>query len=116
MVAATRNLKIERNATYRKSYQLFVKDQQIDLSGFTAKMQIRETPQSDTILLELSTQNGKLSLDTSLGIITLKLEVDDISTVLVSAASYDLVLTSASNISTRLLMGRVIFVDGVTRG
>jgi len=62
-----RNVVIEQGATYRLHFLVRDVDelgeQVRDLSGWTARMQIREAAEAPTALLELSTENGGISVD-----------------------------------------------------
>jgi hypothetical protein len=95
----------------------------VNLSGYTAKMQIRSKPESKAIILELSTTtgggNGRITLGTSgdftTGAINLFISASDTASLSVCQnAVYDLELTSGS-IVTRILQGNVIISPEVTR-
>ena len=116
-MAARYDFYINQGTTW--SVSLTYKDDQgvpIDLSNYTAKMQIRLSVESSKVLLELSTTNGKITIDGPNGRIQLQLEPNDTTSLgLVRRGVYDLELTSPSLIVDRLLEGVVYFNPEVTR-
>ena len=87
----------------------------VDLSGYSAKMHIRSKPESKALILELSTDNGRLVLNETTGSIRLFISASDTATLSVcDKAVYDLELTTGA-ITTRILQGNVIISPEVTR-
>ena len=89
----------------------------VDLSGFTAKMQIRSKPESKAVILELSTAvgNGRIILNESTGSIRLFISASDTATLSVCDKDvYDLELYNGA-VTTRILQGNVIISPEVTR-
>lgn len=87
----------------------------VNLSGYTAKMHIRSKPESKALILELSTNNGRIVLNEATGSIRLFISASD--TAFLSScdkAVYDLELTTGS-VTTRVLQGNVIISPEVTR-
>lgn len=89
----------------------------IDLSGYTAEMQVRQTINSnDPPLMTASTGNGYIAITAASGLITIS--VPNAITQLIPAplkAWYDLVLTSGVGVKTRLIFGQVTIPELVTR-
>jgi hypothetical protein len=116
MSAATYNFEIEQGTSLNKS--VVWKDSNgvaVNLAGYTARMQIRETIDSDLVLLELSTTNGKIVVVPTQGKITLEFDPEDTSGEFWTRGVYDLELTSGSGFVTRLLKGKVTLSKEVTR-
>jgi hypothetical protein len=118
MAAGKLNLpSIEKGATYR--HTLYWKDKSnvaINMTGCTAKLQIRETISSPTVLLELSTTNGYIIITGTIGKIELYIP-DEVTTLLVgSGGIYDLEIYWTDGDITRLVEGKWAFKDEVTRG
>ena len=89
----------------------------VNLSGFTAKMQIRSKPESKAVILELSTAvgNGRIILNESTGSIRLFISATDTALLSVcDKAVYDLELYNGA-VTTRILQGNVIISPEVTR-
>ena len=114
--AGTLHLTIEQGATFNPV--LTWKDQAgtpIDLTGYTARMQIRATVDSSTVIHELSTANGELTLGGTAGTITFGIPAATTAGFTFDEAVYDLELTDASGVVTRLLKGNVYLSPEVTR-
>lgn len=107
---------IEKGATYR--HTLYWKDSSetaINLTGCTAKLQVRATVDSTIVLLELSTTNLGLIITSLLGKIDLYIS-DEATTVLTGTGGvYDLEIYFNTGDTTRLVEGKVAFKPEVTR-
>jgi hypothetical protein len=87
----------------------------VDLTGFTAKMHIRSKPESKALILELSTSNGRITLNETTGSIKLFISASDTASLSVcDKAVYDLELYNGA-VTTRILQGNVIISPEVTR-
>lgn len=107
---------IKKGATFSK--ELRWKDENgtpINLTGYIARMQIRETVESTTTIVDLTTENGRIALGGALGTITLTISATDTMSITQSSAVYDLELVAGGGLVTRLLEGDVLFTDNVTR-
>lgn len=117
MPAAKLNLPIiEKGATYR--HTLFWKDSNnaaINLQDCTAKMQVRKTKTSETVLLELSTQNGGLIITAAAGQIDIFISDEDTENLPGTGGIYDLEIYHGNGYITRLCEGTLEFSDQVTR-
>lgn len=85
------------------------------LAGFTARMQVRKTLLADPPDLDLTTENGGITLGGAEGTITLNATAVETSAVQSLAGVYDIELISPSGFVTRLLEGQVEFTPEVTR-
>lgn len=118
MAAGKKNIVIEKGATFKMS--LLWKDQNnapVDLTGYTARMQVRKTISSDTALLSLTTENGDIVLGGTAGTILIEVSDADTSAIPdnVKSGVYDLEMESASGIVTRLIEGEADIRPEVTR-
>ncbi len=93
----------------------------VNLTSYSAKMQIRSSVKSKAIILELSTENGRLTLgtggDITTGAINLFVSAEDTAELSVCdnvKAVYDLEMTQGYTVS-RILQGNVIIVPEVTK-
>lgn len=88
----------------------------VDLSSYSARMQIRERKDSADILLELTTDNGRLLLGTE-GAITFNVEADDTAALDFDCAVYDLELIEPlpSTKVIRLIEGEITLSKEVTQ-
>lgn len=136
MPARKRDFIIEKGADFQR--QLFLKPgSDADIRNFTARMQVRSAVSSEVVVLDLTTENGRINC--GYGVITINVTAA-ITTALDTSglnskgkvtepgpigelpyesegkiALYDLELISPSGIVTRYLEGRVCIVDNVTR-
>jgi hypothetical protein len=113
---AKHNLYVYRGATF--SEQITWKDEggtPIDLTSFTARMQMRETVESSTPFLTLTTENGGITLGGAAGTINI-LATAATSAITATGGVYDLEIVAADTVTvTRLLEGIVIISPEVTR-
>ena len=117
MSASKLNLpSIEKGATYR--HTLFWKDSTntpINLTGCSAKMQVRDTVDASIVRIELSTINNRLTITPLLGQIDLYISDEDSTTLVGLGGVYDLEVYFANGDTTRLVEGKITFKPEVTR-
>lgn len=124
MTAATKDLKIEQGATYRLPFQWCAKNSDgsvgapHDITGWSARMQIREKLTSEDVMVDATSDNGLLVLGGADGRVTIQL-TEDATMALVKNGVYDLELVDPNQppgLGTyRLLEGKVTVVKNVTR-
>lgn len=115
-MAAKQNFTIEQGATFKKRMIWRNKNgRPIDLTGYTAKMQLRTAASSSTSILDLLTSNSRITIDGTHGIIDLLVSATDTAALSVMTAVYDLILTSPTGTVTRLLEGKITITPGVSR-
>ena len=86
----------------------------VDLTGYTARMQIRAKLESDIVLLSLTTENGGIVINNTTKTITLVIAATDTTTITWLTGVYSLELISGSTVST-LITGNVTVKKEVTR-
>jgi hypothetical protein len=89
-------------------------NQPIDLSGVTARMQIRPKIDSTEIIDTLTTENGGIVLDNTLKTITLEIDESDTATYSFKSAVYDLEVIKNNDVIP-FLTGTVLLTKEVTR-
>ncbi len=115
MPAGTHNFEIEQGATWTR--EILVKDSlgvPIDLTGITARMQIRDTVESSSFLIELSTANGRITVNGPAGELTLTISAVD-TAALMTGGVYDLEIVNVDATVDRLLEGNVVLSPEATR-
>jgi hypothetical protein len=116
MPAQRYNLIIEQGATFRRSFAIKENGVAVDLSGHTARMQIRETVSSSTTLLEASTSNGRITITGATGTVLVQISATDTAALTFARGVYDLLVTRTSDgYVTRHVQGDVRLDLGVTR-
>jgi hypothetical protein len=101
-----------RTLTWRDSLGVLV-----PLAGLRARMQIRPKPESPLVLLELTTENGRIAL-TDPGVITLSISAADTAALAFKTAHYDLEIVDPTAVPEhvdRLVQGTVTLSQEVTR-
>jgi hypothetical protein len=87
----------------------------INLTGYTARMQIRLKRTSSGFLHELTTENGGITLGGAAGTIILLITSGDTTAFTFTSAVYDLELIDGSAVVTRLLQGSVALSTEATK-
>ena len=116
MAAGKYDFYIEQGATFDQ--EIVWRDSNnspVNLTGYTARLQIRKSVTATTPILTLTAENGKITLGGSTGKVTLYLAPSDTSPLTAFSGVYDLELQSASGFVTRLLEGQVEISREVTR-
>lgn len=85
-----------------------------DLSGYTARMMIRQSIRDDTVLDELTTENGRIEITALSGKVVLKFPSSATEGYDFTRGVYDLELVSGA-VVTRILQGEVEVDLEVTR-
>lgn len=117
MPAAKYDLKIEQGADFKES--LVLRDDQgvlINLTGYTAEMQIRPYVSSDTVLLNATSANGLISITPAEALIELIFDNATTAALIYTKCVYDLEVTKPSGEVVRLIEGNVYVTPQVTRG
>lgn len=88
----------------------------VNLTGYTAKLQIREKPEAVNPLIELSTENGGIIFSlVEVGTFTLTISSTATTAITWNTGVYDLLMIAPDLTVTRLIEGRVTVSKGVTR-
>jgi fibronectin type 3 domain-containing protein len=86
----------------------------VNLTGYTAALKIRPTVESSTTTLSLTQASG-LTLGGAAGTVTITLTAANTTTLASGNYVYDLKVTSAGGVATRLVEGDVIVSAEVSR-
>jgi hypothetical protein len=114
-LAGTYNIIADRGATFTRI--ITWKDANgalINLTGYTAKLQVRQTYTSTVADLELSTANGRIVLGGAAGTIQLTAPYTAMN-FSADQYVYDLEMTSAASVVSRLVMGSFTLREEVTQ-
>jgi hypothetical protein len=115
-MAANYDIVMDQGATFNRV--ITWQDSQaipVNLTGYTARMQIRSEVDSSTAALSLTTENGRIALGGTAGTITLTVSATDTVAVTAGEYVYDIELVSGSGTVTRLLQGCFTVDAEVTR-
>jgi hypothetical protein len=110
-----RLLRIQQGSTWGLDVQLTDdQGQPLDLTGATAKMQLRRYPSSPDVLLELSTENQRIQIGTD-GTLLLIIPAAVTAALAARPGCYDLAVTLPPNPAEIVLGGDYLILPGVTR-
>lgn len=90
-------------------------NQPVDLTGFTARMQIRNDIDSTAVIAELTTANSGIVIDNTQKTITLLISATNTTLFSFTTAVYDLELVSSGDQVTPFCGGIITLVKEVTR-
>jgi hypothetical protein len=110
----TYNVVAYQGADWDRTFTVTQGGSALNLSGYTAAMQVREAADSTAFLLSLSNGSG-ITLGGTAGTIAVAITAAQSSAVNAGSYAYDLELTSSGGQVTRLLQGGFTVSGNVTR-
>ena len=114
MPAGIYNFTCEQGSTFSRDIEVTNFDDTVrDLSGFTARMQVRRDIEASSALVELTTENGRIQIPPSTGTVGLTISAAD-TAALTQGGIYDLELIGSTSIVERLLQGNFNLDANVT--
>jgi hypothetical protein len=121
MIAGVYNIFCEQGTTFGRTFELQYPDpvdpsifNVYDLSGHTARLQVRRTVESSSTLIELTTENNGIEIDAVLGKILVQMTSTQTS-ALTSSGVYDLEIQDAGGNVSRVVQGTFTLSLEVTR-
>lgn len=114
-MSAYQELEIEEGADW--SDEILIVDANgapIDLTGYTAQSDIKRSADDDTVLIEMSTANGRIVITPSTGSIMRVLTAVETTGLTWRNAVHDLIVISAMGVVTRICAGPVIYNQAIT--
>lgn len=117
MAAFKLPLKIDQGATFNQivTWKTGTPPAVVNLTGCTARMQVRGKLTDTAVLLDLTTANGGIVLGGVAGTVTIKLSAAQTTAIAWKAAVYDLEIIFADGTVRRLLSGSTTVSPEVTR-
>jgi hypothetical protein len=117
MSAGTQNLIIDQSADWYCNFVYYSDTAQtipVNLTGYTAKMQMRSNASDSKAVLTLQTGSG-ITITGATGTIALHATAAQTSAIVAGYYVYDLEITSGAGIVTRLIQGQIQVSPAVTR-
>ena len=108
------NIKCPQGATFDKTFTITVNGSAMNLTGYTAAMQVRETYDSSSTVLSLTSGTG-ITLGGTAGTIAVLVSSTATTALADGFYSYDLEITSGGGVTDRLLQGKFVVTPQVTR-
>lgn len=100
----------------------------MNLTGYQARMQVRESFASKVKVFDLTTENGRITLDAANGIVTMHMDAAVTAGAVINPAKtawidgkqaqqlvFDLEMIAQDGAVTRLIQGAALFVPEVTK-
>lgn len=116
MPAAQIDLSIEKGEDYSKIFYWKDKNKVAkDLTGYTARMQIRSSINAASFLIELTTENSGIVLTPAEGKIELVMTDTETSALSGTKGIYDLELIDGGGLVKKFSRGSVAMTDEVTK-
>ena len=115
-LAGTYNIVADQGATFSRAF--IKKDDEkriIPLTGYSARMQVRETYDSQNTVLNLTTENDYIIIEGARGILSIVIPDDDTRILTPGEYVYDLELIYPDGQVERMLMGTFTVRREVTR-
>jgi len=109
------NFLCPQGSTFSKQITYKIEDEPINLTGYAARMQVRENYYSPDALLDLSSPSNGLTIDPINGIINILVSNEDTSSLPPGNFLYDLELESEGGTVSRIIEGSFIVTPEVTR-
>ena len=115
MLAGNYNFTIDQGAHFERVVTIKNPDNSLyDLSNHTARMQIRTEIDADSVVIELTTENGRIALGGDDGTITLTILAEDTENITTDGV-YDIEIIDDSDRVFRVLKGKIRLEPEVTR-
>ena len=108
------DITVIQGATFNPIFTYSINGLPVNLTGYTARMQIRPSVDSDTILATLTTENGGILITPLAGQIQLLMSATRTAALSFVVGVYDLEIITGVSVD-RLLQGQVILSKEVTR-
>jgi hypothetical protein len=114
-MAGQKNFEVDQNATF--SFIVEYKDNNglpIDLTGSTAKMQVRDTKGGSKLAFSLTTPAGGITITPLLGKLTIKMTPTQTNKLFYPKSSYDIMVTDSNGNKIKMLEGFLTLSRSVT--
>lgn len=115
MIPGKYNMVCPQGSTFSQELTYSINSVNVNLTGYSARMQVREKHTSTSTILSLTTANGGISLGGSAGTITITISATTTAGLAAKEYVYDIELVSSSSIVTRIIEGKFIVTPEVTK-
>ena len=114
-MAGQKNFEVDQNATF--SFIVEYKDNNglpIDLTGSTAKMQVRDTKGGSKLAFSLTSPAGGITITPLLGKLTIKMTPTQTNKLFYPKSSYDIMVTDSNSNKIKIIEGFLTLSRSVT--
>lgn len=112
---ATYNFELPQGTDLTVPFVLKTKEGVLDLTGYTAAMQVRQNARSETAIDTLTTENDRIVIDSSEGRVKCVFPHAVTETYPAQSLVYDIEIISPGGLVTRFVEGRINVSAEVTR-
>ncbi len=115
-MAVQKNFEVDQNATFTFEVQYTEEDEvtPIDLTGATAKMQVRDTKGGSKLAFTLTSPSGGITIDGPNGKLTIKITPTQTNKMFYPKSSYDIMVVDSNSNKIKLLEGFMTLSRSVT--
>lgn len=115
-MAKQKNWEADQNTTFRFQVQYTQDDEvtPIDLTGATAKMQVRDTQGGKGLAFTLTSPNGGITIDENTGTLSIVATPTQTNKLFYPKSSYDIMLIDSSGDKIKLVEGFISLSRSVT--
>lgn len=115
-MAVQKNFEVDQNATFTFQVQYTEEDEitPIDITGATAKMQVRDTQGGSKIACTLTSPSGGIIIDGPTGTLTIKITPTQTNKMFYPKSSYDIMVVDSNGNKIKLLEGFMTLSRSVT--
>ena len=113
-MAVQKNWEVDQNTTF--TFEIEYKDSNddaIDLTGASAKLQVRDTS-GTKLAFTLTSPSGGITIDAPSGKLTVRMTPTQTNKLFYPKSSYDLMLTDSNAVKTKLIEGFLTLSRSVT--
>lgn len=107
------NITVYKGTTFALAPTWKVDNLPVDLTGYTADMQVRDV--SNNLITELSTSNGRITISAALGTVNLALTATQTNALAAGNYNYALNLTDSASNVYQILQGAFIINASVVQ-
>lgn len=115
MATGKYNITANQGETFNFSFTISTDGTPWDLTGYTARMQVRTTVEATTKLLDLTSTDGDITLGGVAGTVAITVSATDMAALIAGRHVYDLEVVSAGGTVYRILEGKFSVKAEVTR-
>jgi len=115
-MAVQKNFEVDQNATFTFQVQYTLEDEvtPIDLTGATAKMQVRDTAGGTKLAFTLTSPSGGITIDGPTGTLSIKCTPTQTNKLFYPKSSYDIMIVDSNGDKIKLLEGFMTLNRSVT--
>lgn len=114
-MAGQKNFEVDQNTTF--TFTIEYKDNQdnpIDITGSSAKLQVRDTKGGSKLAFTLTSPSGGITIDGPNGKLTVKMTPTQTNKLFYPKSSYDLMLVDSNSNKIKLIEGFLTLSRSVT--